>query len=265
MKTVIKNNYTPELLDYCNTLVVDEEKGAVYLFDTDGVFTRITSTTLFTDFVAGTILGSTEEGKVKANPDGTGSVNGFASLKQDVSNLAEAMSGLARVATTGSYNDLRDKPSLESDKYNAGALLNGTFNDYAGLLAAIESGTQIVMVNENSQAAVISATNNGGEILLKAIMTSEDFDYYVVEYLVGQSGVDEQAEHIPVEEDVSAWIQSALSDNTYDKEAIDQMLNQLEGQIGTVSAEVPVITMTTVDPGEGVSLAPNHFIGVYNG
>lgn len=30
------------------------------------------------------------------------------------------------------------------------------------------------------------------------------------------------------------------------------------------SADVPVITMTTVDPGEGASLAENHFIAVYS-
>jgi len=29
--------------------------------------------------------------------------------------------------------------------------------------------------------------------------------------------------------------------------------------------DVPVITMTTTDPGEGAALAANHFIGVYNG
>lgn len=42
MRTVIRNSYTPELGDYCNTLVVDIELRKKYLFDADGVFTDIT-------------------------------------------------------------------------------------------------------------------------------------------------------------------------------------------------------------------------------
>ncbi|MBQ2644269.1 hypothetical protein IJG14_01685 [bacterium] len=34
-------------------------------------------------------------------------------------------------------------------------------------------------------------------------------------------------------------------------------------QLEDLVSRIPVITMTTVDPGEGVDLAENHFIGVY--
>ena len=41
MKTVLRNSYSPKVGDYCETLVVDLEKKAKYLFDCDGVFTAI--------------------------------------------------------------------------------------------------------------------------------------------------------------------------------------------------------------------------------
>lgn len=40
MKTVIRNSYTPQIGDYCETIVVDRESGIKYLFDCDGVFTE---------------------------------------------------------------------------------------------------------------------------------------------------------------------------------------------------------------------------------
>lgn len=40
MKTVIRNSYTPQIGDYCETIVVDRESGFKYLFDCDGVYTR---------------------------------------------------------------------------------------------------------------------------------------------------------------------------------------------------------------------------------
>lgn len=35
-------------------------------------------------------------------------------------------------------------------------------------------------------------------------------------------------------------------------------------QIEDLVSRIPVITMTTTDPGEGVALEANHFIGVHN-
>ena len=41
MKTVIRNSYTPQLGDYCETIVVDKETENAYIFDCDGVFTQM--------------------------------------------------------------------------------------------------------------------------------------------------------------------------------------------------------------------------------
>lgn len=40
MKTVIRNSYTPQIGDYCDTIVVDRESWIKYIFDCDGVFTE---------------------------------------------------------------------------------------------------------------------------------------------------------------------------------------------------------------------------------
>lgn len=69
----------------------------------------------FTNSVSGVILGSTDDGKVSANQDGTGSVSGWATVKGDITNLqtnkADA-SSLSPVATSGSYTDLSNKPTI---------------------------------------------------------------------------------------------------------------------------------------------------------
>lgn len=41
MKTVIRKNYTPKTLEYCDTIVVDSELSNVFIFDSDGVYTKL--------------------------------------------------------------------------------------------------------------------------------------------------------------------------------------------------------------------------------
>lgn len=43
MRTVIRNSYAPQIGDYCNKIVIDEDKGVQYIFDSDGVFSIYTS------------------------------------------------------------------------------------------------------------------------------------------------------------------------------------------------------------------------------
>lgn len=43
MRTTVRNSYTPKTGEYCNTIVVDEDKGVQYIFDSDGVWTTYTS------------------------------------------------------------------------------------------------------------------------------------------------------------------------------------------------------------------------------
>lgn len=43
MRTTIRNSYTPKTGEYCNTIVVDQDKGVQYIFDSDGIYSTYTS------------------------------------------------------------------------------------------------------------------------------------------------------------------------------------------------------------------------------
>lgn len=43
MRTTVRNSYTPKTGDYCNMIVVDDDKQVQYIFDSDGVWTQYTS------------------------------------------------------------------------------------------------------------------------------------------------------------------------------------------------------------------------------
>ena len=43
MRTIVRNSYTPQTGDYCNKIVIDEDKSVQYIFDSDGVFSVYTS------------------------------------------------------------------------------------------------------------------------------------------------------------------------------------------------------------------------------
>lgn len=43
MRTVIRNSYNPQIGDYCNKIVIDENNGVQYIFDSDGVYSVYTS------------------------------------------------------------------------------------------------------------------------------------------------------------------------------------------------------------------------------
>lgn len=65
----------------------------------------------FTNSSEGTIKGSTNAGQIYAESDGTGSVNGWDTLNNTVAAKANA-ADLATVATSGSYNDLTNLPTI---------------------------------------------------------------------------------------------------------------------------------------------------------
>ncbi len=43
MRTTVRNSYTPKTGEYCNTIVVDQDKGMQYIFDSDGIYSTYTS------------------------------------------------------------------------------------------------------------------------------------------------------------------------------------------------------------------------------
>lgn len=137
----------------------------------------------FTNTKAGTIKGSTGEGQVFAENDGTGSVNGWDTLKGRVSTLEGAgyitendistlrstvatnttniseldstkadKSSLATVATSGSYNDLSNKPTIPT--VNDATLTikrNGTAVDTFTANASVDKSINITVPTKTSE------------------------------------------------------------------------------------------------------------------
>ena len=83
----------------------------------------------FSNSTAGTILGSATDGNVSANIDGTGTVSGWSTVKNDITSLQTNKadsSSLATVATTGLYSDLTGAPTL------ATVATTGLYSDLSG-------------------------------------------------------------------------------------------------------------------------------------
>lgn len=144
MRTVIRNSYTPQTGDYCNKIVVDQDKGVQYIFDSDGVWTTYTSkqqegAPLF--YVDSAVAAARNEAEAYADSKdaivlqeakdytdthggGGGSVTVDSSLSTTSENPVQNKvitlalndkpdtSALSSVATSGSYNDLSDKPTI---------------------------------------------------------------------------------------------------------------------------------------------------------
>lgn len=113
----------------------------------------------FTNSTAGTIKGSTTDGRVSAVGDGTGAVSGWSTVKNDITSLqtnkADA-SSLATVATTGDYDDLIDKPSL------ATVATTGAYSDLTGkpsLATVATSGAYSDLTGTPSLATVATSGN----------------------------------------------------------------------------------------------------------
>lgn len=194
MRTTIRNSYTPNTGDYCNMIVVDEDKSVQYIFDSDGVWTQYTS--------------KNQEGAPKSYVDSRDT-----QVLNDAKSYADAQDALTLqaakdytdahtpegVATT-SYVDAQDATTLQAAKDYADSMDTVTLGQAQDL---ISSATGSVTSNLEGQ---INAISNS----LSAVATSGSYN--------------------------------DLSDKP----------------------DIPVITMTTVDPGEGSALAANHFIAVYS-
>lgn len=213
----------------------------------------------FTNSSAGTIKGSTSTGQVFAENDGTGSVNGWDTLTSTVgdhtSKLATIAQGaevnvqsnwtendntsdayilnkpsLATVATSGSYNDLSDLPTIP------------TVND--ATLTIQKNGTTVNTFTANASSNVTAniavPTNTSDLNNDSGFLTTSSSIFDDVAYIYGDATVTTGP----------AIGTSNIADDAITAEKI-------------ADGAAPTITMTTTDPGEGVDLASNHFIGVY--
>lgn len=173
---------------YCNTLVEYEANGHLYLYSSDGIPTFL----------------YIEVAEVQDE---------VTALSARVDTKA-TLSDLSPVATSGSYNDLTDKPEIPT----------AVQSDWT------EADTSAVDYIKNKPT-------------LAAVATSGDY--------ADLTGTPT----IPTVNNATLTIQdNGTTVGTFTANSATDV---------TVDIASPVITMTTVDPGEGASLDENHFIAVY--
>ena len=122
------SDYAPENGAYQNALVEYEANGAMYIYSSDGIFTKISmvaggagaATVKYVDDQDAATLASAkayaDEKDVTVAAEAADYVNGeIADLKTELEGeIADSINRLATVATSGSYNDLTDKPDIPS-------------------------------------------------------------------------------------------------------------------------------------------------------
>lgn len=123
MRTVVRNSYTPQIGDYCNKIVIDEDKGVQYIFDSDGVFSVYTSkqqegAPMF--YVDSTVNAAKNEMKTYADTKD-------AQVLQEAKDYADTHSGVSQT-----YVDTQDQAILtEAKAYtDAHAGEGGVSQDY---------------------------------------------------------------------------------------------------------------------------------------
>lgn len=102
-----------ELINRASIFDVDNSLIWTYYTNTSEWYSAVSSVTFdpFTNSTAGSIKGSSTDGNVSANADGTGTVAGWSTLVSTVSGKADS-SSLAAVATSGDYTDLINTPTV---------------------------------------------------------------------------------------------------------------------------------------------------------
>lgn len=196
MNTIVRNSYTPKVRDYCNKIVIDEEKGVQYIFDSDGVFSTYTSkqqegATLY--YVDSAIKAAKSDLRVYANT-------------RDAEVLAEAKA----------YTDEHSDPSAVSKAY--------VDEQDAAILSEAKSYA------DTKASAAESAAKAYTDSALSGASSSVLAD--------AQAYTDNKA------------LEALSAANTYTNSTVANL-------------DIPVVTLSNVDIGEGQPLAANHFYGVY--
>lgn len=167
---------------------------------------------------------------------------------------------LATVATSGSYNDLSDKPTIPA------AQVNSDWNAASGVTQILNKPSLATVAtsgsyNDLTNKPTIPTVNN-------ATLTIQKNGTNVQTFTANQS----------TNATANITVPTKTSDLTNDSGFLDSVAwGDVTGKptFATVATSgsyndlankptIPVITLTTTDPGEGSTLAANTFIGVYN-
>ena len=249
----------PENGAYVNALVEYEANGAMYMYASDGIFTKLS-------MVAGSA--------------GAASVSYVD--QQDAKMLADAKtyadSIVPTVDVTKAYVDQQDASTLEEAKaYTDAHSSSGSETMYVDLTIT-EFGDTLVSATANKTVTeVANAVAAGGVVLYRVVLPQSipSLNLYAGTYLFRPDYVDVNL----VIATPTSWTATPLAvqlshtapmDVSIQFTQVDSFIESVATPIvnSTVStaitqANVPVITLSNVDIAEGSPLAANNFYGVY--
>lgn len=153
--------------------IFDEDNQLIWTYYTNSQLwysaTASISLENFTNSAPGIILGSTADGKVSANGDGTGSVSGWSTVKNDITSLRNTKadaSSLSTVATSGSYNDLSNKPTIPTVNNSTITITNNgssvgsfTTNDSSARTIALSAPVITMQTSDPGEGANLAANH----------------------------------------------------------------------------------------------------------
>lgn len=237
----------------------------------------------FTNSSEGTIKGSTNTGQIFAENDGTGSVNGWDTLTNNVSTNAGNITSLQN-AVAGKQGTL----TAGSNITISGNTISATDTTYtAGTNVSISSGNVISATDTTYSAFNGATTSTPGSTGLVPAPTTSDSNKFLKgngTWDVAQVNSDWNAvsgvEQILNKPSLATVATTGAYSDLIGTPTIPTVNNatltiQQNGtSVATFTANsstnatanitAPVITMQTTDPGEGSPLAANNFIAVYS-
>lgn len=249
----------PENGAYVNALVEYEANGAMYMYASDGIFTKLS-------MVAG----------------GAGAATVDYVDKQDAKMLADAKtyadSIVPTVDVTKAYVDQQDASTLEEAKaYTDAHSSSGSETMYVDLTIT-EFGDILVSATANKTVAeVANAVAAGGVVLYRVLLPQSipSLGLRAGTYLFRPDYVSEAGivatptswTSVPV---AVQLIHDSSTNVTIQFEQVNSIIENVATPIANsaastavAQANVPVITLSNVDIAEGSPLAANNFYGVY--
>lgn len=234
---------------YHNALVEYEANGALYMYSSDGIYTKLYYTT-------DELVGMASVGYVNERDAATlQSAKDYADTLVPTVATADSL-GLVKigdrisVAADGTIS-ANEPPIATGDSLGMVQIGNNLSIDQYGVLSADPQGITVDDVMSDSSTNPVQ-----NRVITDALSTKADNSDIPtnVSELVNDSGYITSAS-IPTVNDATLTIQQNGTDVA--------TFSANSDTAATANISVPVFTLTTADPGEGVALADGNFIGVY--
>lgn len=167
----------------------------------------------------------------------------------------EAVRGLAKELTSADYNYPTDSPTSVA----LWLLEPGVYTSPAGVNVCITSTSTLFVTGGGFYVVGAPASGSGNSAIYVAESSGASGDYPARALVLNSSGGTVRDKILLGEDDII---------NTLSGTDSSKVLSARQGKVlkDLIDAiQVPTITMTTTDPGEGAALAANNYIGVYGG